>query len=152
MSSRITRPGFLSMLGLLSVFLVSCSNSGEAGFPQIASPPPFDFIDGEDLRSRMHQLAFELQRLDVALMTGESGDTFEQQQIVQTLQNIERIASLIRENELSVRHTFLSDDMAGFISTVSRARKSAESNPPQFYMAGRVSGACVNCHRVNSTL
>lgn len=152
MGSRNTKSGFQFALGLLAALLVSCGNSGGAGFPQIASPPPFDFVDGENLRSRMHQLAFELQRLDMTLMGADSGDMVEQQQVVQSLENIERLASVIRENELSVRHTFLSDDMAGFISTVTRARMSAESNPPQFYMAGRVSGACVNCHRVNSGL
>ncbi|MDG2338137.1 MAG: hypothetical protein P8N94_09140 [Gammaproteobacteria bacterium] len=42
----------------------------ELGFipAEIANPPPFDYIDGEELRSNMHQLAFELQQLDMALL------------------------------------------------------------------------------------
>ena len=148
-SSTAKMPGRF-ILGLLVLFSVVACNSGGAGFPQIASPPPFDFADGEELRTRMHQLAFELQRLDLALMAGESSDTISQQQIVGSLQNIERIAGVLREGDINVRHTFLRSDMNGFISTVSRARMDAESNPPRYYMAGRVSGACVNCHQVNS--
>ncbi len=134
---------------ILSALLVSGCSSGNGGFPQIANPPPFDFADGEELRSGMHQLAFELQRLDAALMAQEMQDSFSQTEVVDSLRNIERIAGQLREGDMSSRHTFLRDDMASFLSTVSRARMNAEANPGRLYMAGRVSGACVNCHRAN---
>lgn len=140
----------LSIFAVLALATVTACSSGSGAFPQIANPPPFDFVDGADLRSRMHQLAFEVQRLDIALMSGDSNDSYSQSGIVESLMNIERIANVVREDELSVRHTFLQDDMARFISTVGRARMSAEANPPRYSEAARVTGACVNCHQINS--
>lgn len=138
-----------STFAAVAIAVVGACSSGSEGFPQIANPPPFDFVDGANLRSRMHQLAFEVQRLDSALMSGESGNSFVQPSIVESLRNIERIAGVIREDELSVRHTFLKSDMDRFISTVSRARMSAESSSPRYSEAARVTGACVNCHQIN---
>jgi len=132
----------------IALGITACS-SGNGAFPQIANPPPFDYADGEELRSGMHQLAFELQRLDAALMAQEIEDSYSQQEVIQSLRNIERIAGTIREGDMSSRHTFLRDDMSSFLTAVSRARMNAEANPGRFYMAGRVSGACVNCHRAN---
>ncbi len=139
-----------STLAVIALAAIGACSSGNGGFPQIANPPPFDFVDGAQLRSRMHQLAFEVQRLDVALMAGEQNDTYMQSSIVESLRNIERLANVIRDDELSVRHTFLQDDMARFISTVNRARMSAEGSSPRFSEAARVTGACVNCHQINS--
>lgn len=139
-----------STFAIFALAAVGACSSGSGGFPQIANPPPFDFVDGAQLRSRMHQLAFEVQRLDMALVAGEESDSFMQPAIVDSLRNIERLAQVIREDELSIRHTFLQDDMARFISTVSRARVSAESRSPRYSEAARVTGACVNCHQINS--
>lgn len=141
---------YRSTLAVIALAAIGACSSGNGGFPQIANPPPFDFVDGAQLRSRMHQLAFEVQRLDMALMAGEGDNSFAQPAIVESLKNIERIAGVIREDELSVRHTFLQNDMARFISTVSKARMSAESSSPRYSEAARVTGACVNCHQVNS--
>jgi len=140
-----------SMFGIVALSAVAaCSNGTGGAFPQIANPPPFDFVDGANLRSRMHQLAFEVQRLDIALSSGEARDNYAQPAIVESLRNIERLAGVIRSDELSVRHTFLQSDMSRFISTVGRARMSAEANPPRYSDAARVTGACVNCHQINS--
>lgn len=133
----------------IGLTMTACT-SGDGAFPQIANPPPFDYADGEELRSGMHQLAFELQRLDAALMTQDMQDTSSNSQVVEILRNIERIAGRLREGDMSSRHTFLQDDMANFLATVNRARMNAEANPGRYYMAGRVSGACVNCHRANN--
>ncbi|NKB32745.1 MAG: hypothetical protein GKR91_06570 [Pseudomonadales bacterium] len=130
---------------LLLSLIVACSSGG--GFPQIANPPPFDYADGEELRSRMHQLAFELQELDLLMYAEDNRDARFQQQVVSSLEDIERLGGLLRQTDLSTRHRFMLDDMTRFLSTISRARQSAERNPPGYYQAGRVSGACVNCHR-----
>lgn len=150
MKSATLRMLTRSTFAICTIVVVGACSSGNGGFPQIANPPPFDFVDGAQLRSRMHQLAFEVQRLDMALLSGEENNSFAQDAIVESLRNIERLAGVIREDELSVRHTFLQDDMSRFISTVSRARMSAEGSSPRYADAARVTGACVNCHQINS--
>lgn len=134
----------------LSIVLAlgGCNYSGDA-FPAVASPPPFDFIDGEELRSGMHELAFQLQQLDMTLMTAYLDEPSFQRDIVDKIRNIERIAGHIAETDLAVRHPFLLDDMDRFLSDVTRARMDAERGVPRYYMAGRISGGCITCHREN---
>ncbi|MGM0631623.1 MAG: hypothetical protein ACQETO_00455 [Pseudomonadota bacterium] len=141
---------YLSALLALTVLSACSSSGGGSRFPGIANPPDFDYAGGAELRSQMHRLAFELQQLDLALVGEDSGNERDrglQDVIVNHLSDIERIGSDLREGDLSSSHTFLRNDMDNFLSTVSRARRAAEGNPPAYYMAGRVSGACVNCHQ-----
>jgi hypothetical protein len=141
----------LSALLALAI-LSGCSNSGGGSdFPGIGNPPDFDYAGGAELRSQMHRLAFELQQLDMALVAETSGmetDRGTQDEIVSHLRDIERIGNDLREGDMSTSHSFLRNDMGNFLSTVNRARRAAENNPPGYYMAGRVSGACVNCHQI----
>ena len=68
MSSKANGSIFRVAIPLIAALtLFGCSANSDS-FPQIANPPPFDYIDGEELRSNMHQLAFELQQLDMALL------------------------------------------------------------------------------------
>jgi hypothetical protein len=136
------------LLVLLSMaFVLAACSSGTGGFPQVAYPPPFDYADGEELRSRMHQLAFELQQLDLSLATEYDGGSGFQQEISSHLEDIERIAGVLQTGDLATRHSFLQNNMANFLADVRRASRDAELNPPRYYMAGRVSGSCVSCHR-----
>lgn len=58
--------GQLALSAML--FLTACTNSADS-FPRVANPPEFDFIDGQNLRTGMHQLVFELQKLDLMLLS-----------------------------------------------------------------------------------
>lgn len=149
MQSQTSKPVLRAVISLIAVFsLAGCSTNSDS-FPQIANPPPFDYADGEQLRSNMHQLAFELQQLDMALLDAYVDRPSFQRQIVDSIQNIERIGGYIQETDLAVRHPFLQDDMDRFLSDVRRAKMDAERSVPRYYMAGRISGGCITCHSVN---
>lgn len=129
-----------------TALLAGCSASDQ-GFPAIADPPPFDYADGDELRSRMHQLAFELQQLDLALASRSDDSPNLQQDVRSSLNDIERIGGLLQSGDLASKHPFLQDDMDRFLDDVRRAQSDAESSQPRYYMAGRISGSCMNCHR-----
>ena len=149
MKIRSFRIIFRTIFLLVTTYsLVACSSSGDT-FPQVASPPPFDHIDGEELRSGMHQLAFELQRLDSSLATENTEGLISQQDVVDNIRNIERVAENLRFGDLSSKHPFLVDGMDRFLSDVNRALADASRNSPRYYMAGRISGGCINCHNTS---
>jgi len=139
--------GQLGALFALLAGLFACSSSGDALFPQIASPPPFDYADGAVLRSRMHRLAFASQRLDLTLMTSDERGNSTQREVISTLRDIERIAGELEDGDLSTTHGFLRNDMQNFQANLNRALREVERNPPSYYAAGQVTGSCVNCHR-----
>jgi hypothetical protein len=142
-------PALVLSLAFSAVATLSACSSSDDSFPRIANPPNFDFADGDELRSGMHQLAFELQKLDMSLLTADDSNPVFQQGVVTSLNNIERIAGRLRSGDISARHPFLRDDMDRFLSNVRRAREEAARSAPRYYMAGRVSGGCVSCHRAN---
>ncbi len=131
---------------LLPLFLTACSKN-EGAFPHATNPPPFDYADGEELRSRMHQLAYALQRLDRALADDDDEGGPDRQSIVGNLRDIERIAESLQTGDLSARHPFLLDGMDRFLADVNRARRDAARD--RYYMAGRITGACISCHIAN---
>lgn len=130
-----------------SLMLAGCESTG-GGFPEVASPPPFDYADGEELRSGMHQLAYALQRLDRALSAEyEEGPRF-QQSVMDRLDRIERIGESLRDGDIRSKHAFLAEGMDDFLSDVEQAKWYAEKR--RYYMAGRITGACISCHTANS--
>ena len=136
---------------LLAVTLVLLSCSDFAGaVRQVTYPPGFTYVSRDELDSRMQELGYELQQLDLALAPEINAlSEQQQQQVVGILRNISRIAGGIQANEVGSNHPFLQNDMATFLASVRQARLAAASNPPRYYGAGRVSGSCTNCHRVN---
>lgn len=132
-----------------ALVLVSCSNTNGDSFPQVASPPPFDYVDGQELRSDMHQLAFALLKLDNELGRDLEQNPPDQQDVVQTLQRIKEIGEGLQADELRARHPYLVSGMYRFMNDVDQALFQASLRAPRYYMAGRISGSCVNCHRAN---
>lgn len=135
------------LVGVLFVF-AACNSDFAAAVRRVTYPPDFVYISGEELRDSMEQLAFQLAQLDEALAGDESRQP-DQQEVQIILGRIERIGSSLQAGDAGASHGFLEDDMPRFVSDVTRARMAASLDPPQYYLAGRVAGSCMNCHRVN---
>jgi hypothetical protein len=143
-------PSILRSLLLFSTIMLISGCSDFAGaVRKITYPPDFKYVTGQELRSRMEQMAFQLQLLDQALAENNVGRPAQQQQVLGSLRNIRRIASNLQAGEAGSSHPFLQDFMKEFVSDVEQARNTAALDPPSYYFAGRVAGGCVNCHRVN---
>lgn len=143
----------LTILRAILLFSTVLAISGCSDFAAIARkvtyPPDFKYVTGQELRSRMDQMAFQLQLLDQALAENNTGQAAQQQQVLGSLRNIERIAASLQAGEAGSSHPFLQDFMQDFVTNVEQARNTAALDPPSYYFAGRVAGGCVNCHKVN---
>ncbi len=138
-----------TVLGVVVLTLLSrCGDTAEL-IRQATYPPDFNYVSGAELRNRMDQLGFQLQRLDSALVPASSGLPVDQQEVVEVLGNIESVGAELRAGDGGSNHPFLEDHMSEFVVQVGRARLAARMDPPSYYLAGRVAGGCVNCHRVN---
>ena len=135
------------VLVLVPFLLTACSDLSGA-FGRFTYPSDFNYANGQELSSRMQQLAYELQQLDLALATEHDERPNLQQQVVGILLEIERIGGNLEASDTRSNHPFLQDDMDAFLADVRQARIGTSLNPPRYYMAGRVSGGCVNCHRI----
>lgn len=137
----------LALLGALLLTLTGCSDFA-AAVRQVTYPPDFTYVTGAEMRSRMNMLGYQLQQLDEALAVTDPAAP-DQQAVVDSLRQLERISSQLQAGDAGASHPFLEDDMPAFVAQVSRARMAATQDPPRYYLAGRVVGACAGCHRVN---
>lgn len=133
---------------MLTLALVSCSDLAGT-VRKVTYPPGFTYVSRDELDSRMHELAYELQQLDLALAPERDALSEQQQQVVGILRKMERIAGGIQAGEAGSNHPFLQNDMTSFLTILGQARASASMTPPQYFGAGRVSGSCTNCHVKN---
>ena len=150
---RIQQPLFIIRAILLLPFLFAISGCGDSDIAamvrKVTYPPDFKYVTGDELRSSMNRLAYQVQLLDNALAGIDSEQFTQLQLILDALRNIEKIGSSLQAGDAGSSHPFLQDYMRDFVSDVGKARDAASLNPPNFYFAGRVSGGCVNCHKVN---
>lgn len=147
--SHQSRIASVRRLLILCVYLVpvGCSDFASA-VREFTYPPDFNYVSPEQLRSDMDELAYALARLDAEL----NEDGFhrpDQRRVLELLRDIEQIAGELQAGSAGASHPFLEDDMPGFINNVTRARLAASLDPPQYYLAGRIAGACLNCHKRN---
>lgn len=128
--------------------IAACNEDSDTAVSQVTSPPDFNYADGEELRSHMEELGFQLALMDRGLIEDEFNQ-IDQQEVVSILREMELIGSSFRAEDAGESHSFLQEDMSAFINTVIQARIAASMSPPGYYLAGKVAGGCVNCHKVN---
>ena len=149
MNSKRTLAVLRAVFLFSTILVISGCADFAAAVRQVTYPPDFQYVTGQEFRSRMDRMAFQLQLLDRALMEDAAGRPPQQEQVLGNLRNIERVASSLQAGEAGSSHPFLQDFMEGFVSDVEQARNAAALDPPSYYYAGRVAGGCVNCHKVN---
>ena len=136
-----------SVVMVLGVF-VGCADPA-ATIRTFTYPPDFKYVSGAELKSTMDALAQDLTRLDLALNAAQRSEAIDEGEVVRILAEIERTAQKLDARSVGSNHPFLEDYMGRFGDTVQQARIAASLNPPNYYLAGRVAGACVSCHKIN---
>jgi outer membrane murein-binding lipoprotein Lpp len=139
----------LSILFSCTLLVAGCSNEFSAAVRKVTYPPDFKYVTAKELRSNMEQLALQMQLLDLALKPENSDKETQQQQVLDALGKIQKIGVSLQAGDAGASHPFLQDMMTHFVDDIRRARTAASMEPPKYYLAGRVSGGCVNCHKAN---
>ncbi len=128
--------------------LVGCSSStvpppaSEPTFPQ-----DFTYITREQLDFAMWQLAKEVHGLNQVMRAPGSIDEHRRAQILGHLTVMETTARNVKgQPGWHSSHPVLDEKLAVFAADVGRARRAAQGDPPNYYLAGSVAGACLYCH------
>ena len=90
--------------------------------------------------AEMWSLASMGDELDTLMKT----DPVDGQAATAILERMEKTTVKLRGQK--TKHPVLADSIDSFYDEVVKARKGAEADPPNYYFAGKVSGACVYCH------
>jgi hypothetical protein len=109
-------------------------------------PRDFEYLTEGEIHSVMGQFALHVRKLDVLLAEGEERGAVQREQVVELLRAMEQLASTLGSGEVRSNHPMLDEGIDAFRGRLAAARGAAEREPPNYYLAGTVSGACVYCH------
>jgi len=124
----------------------ACSPAAQERLRRHTYPPSFHYITAEQLQSTMWQLADHANRLDALMREGPPRDQELRAQVIEQLAQMGRAAAALGPGHWPSNHPRVSRNVEHFRREVEAARRAAEVDPPSYFLAGSVSGACVHCH------
>lgn len=143
----------LLFVAISTLALFGCSSKFAASMRQVTYPPDFKYTEQADLRSDMHRLALQMRLLDQALIQPsvqtQNETEIQRVEVVNALRNMGQIAAKLQAGNSGANHPFMDDYMEHLVGKIDEARIAASLEKPRYYYAGKVSGGCINCHKVN---
>ena len=140
-------------LNVLATFLACGALVACAGFSawlrQYTYPPDFEYITQEQLRSTMWQLARQVRELQLLMLEPTSTNERQRQKVVELLMTMEHTTSQLNTSGRPSNHPVIDHNLDALRRDIALARASVEKNPPNYFLVGSVTGACVYCHRGN---
>lgn len=137
----------------MCILTSSCNSQFASQVRKVTYPPDFTYTTQSSLRSEMAQLAQQMVLLDQALVkipeNTSASREMQREEVLISLREMERIATRLKAGSAGANHPFMDDYIEDFIATVDKARSAASIEPPRYYFAGKVSGGCTSCHKVN---
>lgn len=132
--------------GLLSAGLAGCANGDAETIRSLTYPPHFNYIPPEKLKSTMWQLAAEIRQLEQVLAVAERGDAVPRETIAALLDRMQRSAAALGPGNVPSNHPRIADNVDRLRDDIRRARRGVDFDPPNYFWAGQLSGACRYCH------
>jgi len=133
------------LLAGLAVAILGCRGSASR-IRDYTYPPDFRYIEQRELSSAMEHLAVAVDRLNGLLRSDRTGDATLQGAVVAELGEIGSIAGQLA-GATGTNHPWLDHNLGAFQRDIDLARRAATHDPPNYYLAGSIAGACGYCHR-----
>lgn len=129
--------------------LIAFSLMGCTGFArwvrQYTYPPEFHYLERDEVRSTMRQLAFHSHELN-RLIRSSDGAQIHRSEIVTQLRAMEEVSAKLDKSGWPTNHPLIDMNLPSLRRDIKFAREAMEREPPNFLLVGTVTGACVYCH------
>ncbi len=143
--------GRLQLFAALAWIVVGCAGDSMERVRAVTYPPDFHYITTQELQTTMGVLASRVYELD-QIMWQEDGPRLEDRtRVVEILSQMRSLAAQLKQREQSNRSK-IHAEAPRLQRDIERALLSARKEPPNYYYAGLVSGACSYCHAPGSPL
>jgi hypothetical protein len=108
--------------------------------------PSFNYVTDQQLSSAMWQLASGVTSLERILspervLTGES-----RLDVIRILERMDAAAATLGPAGWPSNHPRITQEIGNFREQLALAKRAVEAEPPSYYRAGTISGACLACH------
>jgi hypothetical protein len=132
------------ILGSLLLQVLGCADF--AGWVrQYTYPPTFHYISTEQLRSTMWRLAYHSRELNQLLRSTGTIESH-RKEILEHLGAMEQAATELNRTGWPSNHPLIDENRSNFLRDIKMAGDAIRREPPNFLLAGSVTGACIYCH------
>jgi len=140
------RKTVLAVMALASVWVGACHTVPEQ-VRTVTYPPDFVYITRQQLDFTMWQLAKDVRELNELMRAPDAIDAERRARIVAHLVAMEAAAETLKvQPGWHSNQPALDANLGRFETDIAQARRAVESEPPNYYLAGFVSGSCLYCH------
>ena len=129
---------------LAALQLAACSDVAR-WVRQYTYPPEFRYIERDEVRAAMRELAAHSHQLNQAMRLDEDPGEH-RAEIVEHLRAMEQAAEKLDQSGAPTNYVNLDMNLPAFRRDLKFAREAIEREPPNFLLAGPVTGACAYCH------
>ncbi len=111
-------------------------------------PPEFTYIENKELSNSMDSLANLVAGLNRSLTINDqiSSET-KQKLVIEILRQMEQVGSKLGSSG-GTNHPQIDHNISAFRNSLENARLGAQRTPPNYYLAGTITGSCTSCHLV----
>jgi hypothetical protein len=135
---------------LAVAFALACPASGCGGFfaktREHTYAPSFNYVTDEQLESAMWQLASGVASLERILAPERVVTAEARLDVIRVLERMDAAAATLGPAGWPSNHPRIAQEIGGFRAEVAAAKRAVEAEPPSYYLAGSISGACLACH------
>ena len=110
--------------------------------PDAALARPFDETK---VHGAMGEIAVRVRAIEGILREGSPGPA-RRAEVQRLLEELEREASALSVESVRASHPALAGNLDGFLADIRMARRAVAADPPNYFLAGTISGACAACH------
>jgi len=133
---------FLSILAFVQ--LSGCADLAR-WVRQYTYPPEFRYIERDEIRGTMRELASHSHQLN-QLMHLDEAPSEHRGEIIAHLRAMEQAAEKLDQSGWPTNHPMVDMNLPSFRRDLKFAREAIEREPPNFLLASPVTGACAYCH------
>ena len=112
---------------------------------QYTYPPEFRYLETDQVRLTMRQLAFHSRELSRLIQSNAAAEQ-PREQVIAHLRAMEQAAAKLDQSGWPSNHPLIDMNLPRFRRDLEFAREAVEREPPNYLLAGPVSGACIYCH------
>ena len=134
----------LAFAGLIALQLMGCADFAR-WVRQYTYPPEFHYLERDEVRAAMRQLAFHSRELNQLIQSAE-GPQAQRSEIIIHLKAMEEAAEKLGQSGWPTNHPMIDMNLSSLRRDIKFAREAMEREPPNALLAGTVTGACFYCH------
>jgi hypothetical protein len=134
----------LVILFIFSAQLGACADFAR-WLRQYTYPPDFRYIERDQLRTVMGQLAAHVREISQHIHSPADADQH-RKDIIEHLTGMESAIQTLDKSGWPSNHPLIDKNLPRFRQDLRQARLAVERDPPNYLLTHEVVGACVYCH------